>query len=79
MTGYDHDLFCERVRDKLCEQDITVSRLVMRTKLNETTVYGILTTPGRKQGPRAETLIRIADALDVSVDWLLGRDKEDKS
>ncbi|MCY9500044.1 helix-turn-helix domain-containing protein [Paenibacillus larvae] len=53
------------------EKGWTIYRLGKESKVSLTILYGIGT---KKQGPNAETLIKLADALNVTVDELIRDD-----
>lgn len=66
-------VFCERVRKLIDERKITVNR--MRTDLG-LGVGTFATWEKRGTIPNGETLDKIADYFNVSVDYLLGKEKK---
>jgi transcriptional regulator with XRE-family HTH domain len=54
-------------------RDLTQQQLADRADLTQATIARI--EKGRKPGVHVQTLVAIADVLDVSTDYLLGRDK----
>lgn len=69
--------FYERLGDLLAEKEMTVKELAAATDMNAHSLYMYLnldTYGGRRVShPRVDTLVRLADALDVSLDYLWGR------
>lgn len=65
--------FADRLKALRKEKALTQEEFAKKINKNRSTVAGYETE--RKQ-PEYETLINIAKALDVSVDYLLGNDKE---
>lgn len=71
-----NEAFAARLRLGLAEKGISRAELARRTSLSSTAVS--LMARGDYIASAA-TLCQIADALEVSVDWLLGRtEREDK-
>lgn len=70
-------VFCERLGDMIAEKGLTVKELSRLSDIHPHTIYMLLNldTYGGKSvsHPRADTLLRLADALDVSMDYLYGR------
>lgn len=58
------------IKSLLKEKNITVSQMLSDCELNKNALY---TMQSSGYLPRVEALIRIADYLDCSVDYLLGR------
>jgi len=52
---------------------ITQGVLELRSGVKQTTISGIIT---KDRSPRLDTAVALADALDVSLDWLAGRDRK---
>lgn len=65
--------FRENLKDELLYQDITVKELASRTGISKHTIDHYLTKNGSQ--PQAELAVKIAQALNVSVEALvLGKD-----
>ncbi|WP_058830755.1 helix-turn-helix domain-containing protein [Paenibacillus polymyxa] len=58
----------ENVNQLLEVRDWTIYRLSKESGVSLTVLYSL---GSKKRGPNAETLLKISDALDVTVDWLL--------
>ena len=57
------------------KQGLSISKLLIDCELNKNAIYSMQT---EGYYPRVEALIKIADRLDCSIDYLLGRtDKPD--
>lgn len=69
-TKYKHETFGNRLNTIMVHRNISNQRLASMLTLSATTISGYRT--GRR-APSAEELIRLADALHVSVDYLIGR------
>ena len=67
--------FRENLKDELAYQDITVKELSSRTGISKHTIDHYLTK--NESQPQAELAVKIALALNVSVEYLiLGKDYE---
>lgn len=66
------EIFSERLRDILWHTKMTQQELAERTGL---TAAAISHYVNGKQCPHSSALILIADVLNVSIDYLLGRTK----
>jgi len=66
---YDSVEVAERVRIVARERGQTLASVFSQAKLDKST----LTDYSRGSMPKADNLAKIADALDCSVDYLLGR------
>ena len=64
------EIFAERLLDTIWRQDITQLELAKRTGL---TTAAISHYVNGKNRPNSTALLLIADALNVSIDYLLGR------
>lgn len=73
MRDYDAEMFRKRVKAAMDDFGLDIVGLSRLTGLSYTNLHNIImrgiTT---KQGPSAWTLVRLAEALDCSLDWLLG-------
>lgn len=63
-----------RIRDLREDMDLRQSDLAKRTGIDQRTISNYETG---KTAPDAYALIRLADFFDVSVDYLLGRTRQD--
>lgn len=63
-------IMAERIKALMEEKHITLSRLYSECNINHNTIYSL-----KNSGimPRMEKVIKIADLLDVSIDYLIGR------
>ena len=64
--------FADRLLDALDEKKLTRADLCRMTGLKSAHLVGYIKNPDRS--PKLSTAIKIADALDVSIDWLAGRE-----
>ena len=62
----------DRVKEQAKKRGITLQTLAEQTDLSVNSIYGWKTSM-----PSADKLKKVADYLDVSVDYLLGRDTKD--
>lgn len=72
---YSSDKVAERIKSTAKDKGISIGILLSECDLSKNTLSSM-----RSGGflPRAETIVRIADYLDCSIDYLLGRtDKPD--
>ena len=65
---YDSNAVADRIKLRAQERQVSVRQMLADTGLN----YNTMTTY-RTSMPKADNLARIADYLDCSVDYLLGR------
>lgn len=63
-------LIVERIRELLKNEGLTQSKLADGIGVNQSTVCNWL---NRKKEPSIESLWKLADFFDVSVDYLIGR------
>ncbi len=70
MPEYNSVFTADRIKHLLKESKISVSKMLTDCDMNKNALY---TMQSSGYLPRAETLARIADYLDCSVDYLLGR------
>ena len=63
-------LLSDRIKEQCKRRNLTVKSLLMNCEMNRNTIYDL-----EKKGsfPSSDKLSRIADYLDCSVDYLLGR------
>ena len=63
-------LLAARIKEQCKRRKLTVKALLMNCEMNRNTIYDL-----EKKGsfPSSDKLSRIADYLDCSVDYLLGR------
>ena len=64
-------LFQTRLRESFDVQDLNPTRFCRKHDIDRTTFTQLLTSDQHRL-PRAETIVKIAQALEVSIDWLLG-------
>lgn len=76
-----HPVVTQRVRERLKElgwygggDDYNASDFARRVDIGYATAHALLA--GDTSSPDATTLEKVADTMRVSVDWLLGREKE---
>ena len=70
--------FRENLKDELTYQDMTVKELANKTGISKHTIDHYLTTNGSQ--PQAELAVKIAKALNVSVEYLvLGKSESETS
>ncbi len=77
MVAFDPYILGRRIAAARQLADISQVELGKRSGLNQVTIARI--ERGRAKGLRVETLVAIADVLNVSVDWLLGGEEEPKA
>lgn len=65
---YISSAVAERIKEKMKEKNVTAKRMLAEVGLGVNTMSNMKTSM-----PTADNLARIADYLDVSVDYLLGR------
>jgi len=61
----------ERIRTALAWKNMTQTELIKRSGITNGTLWHVMTNKYRD--PRLYTLTSIADVLEVSLDWLVGR------
>lgn len=66
----DSQLLKNRIRDRAKEKGMSLNELEFRSGLGTNTLAG---WNGRCRFPRSDNLFRVAEVLDVSMDWLMGR------
>ena len=59
-----------RLKVALFEADMNCRELARKTGTSPNTIFLLVNA---KSVPQADTLVKIADVLDCSTDWLLGR------
>lgn len=69
------EIFSQRLREYLWREKITQTELTERTGLTGAAISHYV---NGKQCPHAWALLRIAEALDISIDYLLGRTDREK-
>lgn len=69
--------FRENLKDELTYQDITVKELATKTGISKHTIDHYLTANGSQ--PQAELAVKIAQALNVSVEYLVLGNKESEN
>lgn len=62
----------DRIKSIAKSQKIPISKMLIDCELNKNAIF---TMQSKGHYPKIEALIKIADYLDCSVDYLLGRDK----
>lgn len=63
-------LIGERITEARKKKNLSVGQLTIRARMSKATVDKVIYS---NHSPRIDTLIAIADALDVSLDYLVGR------
>ena len=63
-------VFGRRVAEAMSKKGYTVKELALQSGLSSNTIYSAI---GQDLIPNAFTLCCLADALDVTMDWLWGR------
>jgi len=63
----------EKIEAMMALRGITQGVLELRAGIKQQTISSIIT---KDRSPRLDTAIALADALDVSLDWLAGRDRK---
>lgn len=63
-------LTADLIKQKAKSKGISISKLLLECELNKNSIY---TMQSSGYYPRVEALIKIADYLDCSIDYLLGR------
>lgn len=59
-----------RIKERCKERGVSIKALLEQTETSRNLIYEI---EGRGSCPSGETLLNLADYLDCSVDYLLGR------
>ena len=70
MNTYESSLVAERIKALLKSKKISASKMLIDCSLNKNALY---TMQANGYLPRLEAVAQIADYLDCSVDYLLGR------
>lgn len=70
MPEYNSAFTADRIKQLLKERKMSASKMLTDCDINKNALY---TMQASGYLPRAEALARIADYLDCSVDYLLGR------
>lgn len=70
-----HEGFSDRLRELIQREGRSQTTFARDAGIDRSTLSQLL-SPGNRRLPRAETLIAIAEAAGVSVDWLLGLSSE---
>ena len=70
MKSYESTLVANRIKDLLKSKKISASKMLIDCNMNKNTLY---TMQSSGYLPRLEAAAQIADYLDCSVDYLLGR------
>ena len=65
------DIVCERIEEIRIEKNWTIKQFADFVKLPRTTVNSWLL---KKRTPRIDMLYQIADSLNVTIDYLVGRE-----
>jgi len=65
------DVFRERLGEVIATSGLRQSRFATECAIDRSTLSQLL-SPGNRRLPRVETLTRIAETHQVSIDWLLG-------
>lgn len=65
------DVFRERLGEVIATSGLRQSRFAADCEIDRSTLSQLL-SPGNRRLPRVETLTRIAETHQVSIDWLLG-------
>ena len=67
------DIFSERLSDIMSDRGLTAKALADLSGLSKYTIDNYRSLSGHSELPNGTTLYLLADALDVSIDYLLGR------
>lgn len=70
IHDYNPATFSRRFKAAMADRGATVKGVAAVTKINENTLWNYA---ARRTQPTAPKICAIADALDVSADYLLGR------
>ncbi len=65
---YESSQMAERIKEYAAQKKVSVRQVLINAGLS----YNVMTAY-RKSFPKADNLAKIADVLDCSVDYLLGR------
>jgi transcriptional regulator with XRE-family HTH domain len=71
MLDARHDLFAERLEDAIRRSGLGRGEFAERAGVDRTTLAQLL-SPHATRRPRLETIVAIARAHDLSIDWLVG-------
>lgn len=74
MKEYNCENILKKIKETAKKEEITQKKLLETAKLNPTTLVDM-----KKSMPKSDNLSKIADVLDVSVDYLLDRTDNPKS
>lgn len=66
----DSQFVADRIKDIAKSRNTSIANILIQCGLNKNTIFTMQT---RNYFPRIETIWKIADYLNVSVDYLLGR------
>lgn len=76
MSGYSSSFVADRIKDLLKQRKLSASKMLIDCQLNKNALYTMQSTGYL---PRLEAIAQIADYLDCSVDYLLGRTDDPQS
>ena len=66
-------MFASRLRAAIGRSGLSIAEIVRRSGVADVAIYSWM---GLRRRPRLLSAVMVADALGVSLDWLLGRDYE---
>ena len=66
----------ERITEARYKKNMSVGQVAIKARMSIGTLRNVIYG---KSSPRIDTLITIADALDVSLDYLVGRKEQDNA
>lgn len=76
----DFKLFAERVKDARKKAGLSQAELAEKLGVGQNTVSNYENTTGSKgSAPKLETAAKIAEVLNVSLDWLVGQNENNSS
>lgn len=67
------DIFSQRLKEARIQKGLTQKQLSEKVNISATTLTNYET--GKSKIPSADTLLSLSNALEVSIDWLLGNKK----
>ena len=72
----DYKLFSERLKKARADKGWSQIKLADAVGVRQNTISGYENSAGEKgNSPKLDVAARIAECLDVSLDWLVGMDK----
>lgn len=71
---YDSLKIAERIKELAKERNVTIKELLERSSLSKNTINKF-----KDSIPRADNIAKIADVLECSIDYLMGREEKNNS